>query len=134
MYCPCYLRNVKKRFFCWLKQLVKYYKRLYALVHLKNFSLVSNESLSFSLQYCTFSLTTMSSRSLPLTKVIVAKIKINKIKFTWAACCIVACEGGCAARCACWELLGWPGRLECWPDGFDRLIEPCWAELMVSGI
>ena len=28
------LKNAKKRFFCWLKQQVKYYKRLYALVRI----------------------------------------------------------------------------------------------------
>ena len=37
------------------------------IVHRKNVSLVLNESQSFSLQYYTFSINTMSSRSLPLS-------------------------------------------------------------------
>ena len=39
------------------------------IVHSKNVSLVLNESLSFSLQYCTFSSTTVSSQSLQMPAV-----------------------------------------------------------------
>ena len=62
------LNNCKKRFFCWLKQLVKYYERPYACI-LKLYIVKMSDWYQINPKvclYCTFSSTTMSNRSLPL--------------------------------------------------------------------